>query len=434
MYILHIQLYLIICEFYCKIYNNGNNKYEVKSMEILNHLLKHLGKSVASIQVASPPHNIPDNIVLLDGNTPVKPGSICIGGHKDILYTIKNFTIPRGTIFFIPVTKSAASYKMPNINIVETSLSMIELYNRLNTALKALNISKATENGTAFDAFFRNIVSMKLTNADEIKSALYETEFVSDDAYNIIVVEFMNPEISDPTINSIKTDVLQIFPSSNITFYANRLVIMYQHPGRVIHLPMDQLEKFTQLLIKYDAHAGISNHTLNFEMIRTEYIIAKSILNISKGMFRKTKRRIFTQEEHGTFYIMDLCYRQCEQVFHHNNMLYLCHPGLAALIRYDNEHKTNLRKVLLCYLLNDRSLAKTSKILYMHRNTTMNKINKISEIIDDNLEDALIRQRLLFSCLFYDYCEKFKQQTFNVYIDDSENTILPDISDTLNTD
>lgn len=383
-------------------------------MKILNYMLKHLGNSVTNIQVKNNLQHIPTGIVLLDGKTAIRPGSICIGGQKEILLTIKNFTVPKETIFFLPFNAGGKQYVMPNINMVTTSLDMITLYNSLSDALISLKSSVNADTSDVFGSFFRRIIDMELLNNNEILSGMHELDYVSGDPYNIIVIEFMNTATLKSSKEQIKEDLLEIFPTSNITIFANRVVAMYQHPGRVIRMPEDQYEAFTEMLIKYDAHAGVSNHTFNFEMIRTDYIIAKSILTICKGMFRKTKRRVFTQEEHGTFYIMDLCYRQCEQVFHHSNMLYLCHPGLAALIRYDNEHNSNLRKVLMCYLLNDRSLSKTSKILFMHRNTTMNKINKITEIIDDDMDDALIRQRLLFSCLFYDYCEKYKQKTFHI--------------------
>lgn len=385
-------------------------------MNILNQLIKHIEGHIQNIYMKNELHVIPDSITLIDGNTPVRPASICIGTQRDIFYTIKNYTIPKNTVFFTPVSASTKTYSNLNVNLIETTLPLVPLYNKLSNTMTALSKAAGQSylNETGFDIFFHEIVSMDLSHDDEIKARLYELPFHSGDAYNIIVLATSNAAKLKNSYDDVKKEVLKVLPTSNITFYSNRMVIMYHSPGRSVRFPEEKINGLADILEKYDAYAGISNHTLNFEMIRTEYIIAKNILNISKRMFGNKHGRIYTQEEYGMFYTLDLCYKQFEQTFHHNNILYLAHPGLSALIRYDDEHNTNLREILLCYLMNDRSLSKTSKLLFMHRNTTLNKVNKILEIVEDNLDDPAIRQRLLFSCMLYDYCEKYKQKTFKL--------------------
>ena len=385
-------------------------------MNILNQLIKHIEGHVKNIYMKNELHTIPDNITLIDGDTPVKPASICIGSQRDIFYTIKNYTVPKSTVFFTPVSANGKIYSNLNVNLVETTLPLVSLYNKLNSAMTSLckTAEQSYLNRTDFDIFFRDIAAMDLSHDDEIQARLYELPFHSNEAYNIIVIVTSNAAKLKNHYDDMKNEILKVFPTSNITLYSNRMVVMYHSPGRSVRLPGEKTAGLAALLEKYDAYAGISNHTLNFEMIRTEYIIAKNILNISKRMFGNSHERIYTQEEYGMFYTLDLCYKQFEQTFHHNNILYLAHPGLSALIRYDDEHNTNLREILLCYLMNDRSLSKTSKLLFMHRNTTLNKVNKILEIVEDNLDDPAIRQRLLFSCMLYDYCEKYKQKTFKL--------------------
>ena len=383
-------------------------------MNVINYMLKTLEGSIKGAQFKSSYNQIPERIMMLDGSTPIRPNSFCICSIREIIQACNAQTIPKNTMFFVPVTLDMKNFMKPDVNIVETTLSTAALYNLLNEALVSLQAAAAAvqDEDDDFSAFFSNVMSLDLSGSGQIQSELYSLPFNSMDPYNIIVIETADAENIKGKYKLMRPELLQVFPTSNITIYANRIVVMYHHVGRQVHLPKEQLDAFEEMLETHNAWAGISNHTSNFEMIRTEYIIALSVLDICKRMFPNSDSRIFTQEEHGTFFIMDLCYRQCEKVFHHDNMMYLCHPGIAALIRYDTEHGTNLREILLNYLLNDRSLSKTSQLMFMHRNTTMNKINRINEIVEDDLDDPLIRQRLLFSCLFYDYCEKFKQKPF----------------------
>lgn len=391
-------------------------------MQVLNYLLRTLKGSVRNLQIKNTVTVIPKTIILLDGVTPLKPQSICIGSQRDIFHTIKNSILPRDILFFTPADETHRTWSLPNLNLIETDLELIPLYNKLNTALAALSRESArpSPNQSKFEAFFRQVLSMELSGEEEIKSAMRGLDYWSEHAYNMIVIETQNPETSGAFFEKAGDMLMQILPTSNMTFFANRLVIMYHGESRIVGFPSNIRTQLQEFLVQFDACAGISNQTRNFEMIRTEYIIASSILNIARKMRQDPGERVFLQEEYGTYYILNLCYKQFEQIFHHQNIIYLTHPGLSALIRYDEKHHTNLREVLLCYLLNDRSLTKTSKLLFMHRNTTMNKINRITQIIEDDLEDSHIRQRLLFSCMLYDYCEKFSRKPFHVSAEDSD--------------
>ncbi len=384
-------------------------------MNVLNYLLNQLKGAVTNVQTKNAAMSVPSTIILLDGTTAVKPKSLCIGSRKDIFHTIKQFSIPKDAIFFTPVTKEAQQYTLAGLNLIETNLELAPLYNRLNTALTALGKEAGRQDMIFdFDLFFKSILSMDLLGEAEVKAAMRQLDYSSEDPYNMIVIEAQNPATFQSTLSKARQALAEILPSSNVTFLGNRLILMYHSKDRLVGFPEKIRKELGAFLKEFDAFAGISNQTRNFEMIRTEYIIASNILNIAKRMRQDPDERIFLQEEYGVYYILHLCYKQFEQTFHHNNILYLTHPGLSALIRYDLKHNTNLREVLLCYLLNDRSLTKTAKLLFMHRNTTMNKINKITEIIEDDLEDSYIRQRLLFSCMLYDYCERYCYKPFPI--------------------
>ena len=88
-----------------------------------------------------------------------------------------------------------------------------------------------------------------------------------------------------------------------------------------------------------------------------------------------------------------------------DDILYLTHPAVPTLTRYDREHHTDLRDVLFYYLLNDCNLTTTAAMLYMHRNTVNNKVNQIKKIIQLELDEPKLRQRLLLSCQIMRYYE-----------------------------
>ena len=97
-----------------------------------------------------------------------------------------------------------------------------------------------------------------------------------------------------------------------------------------------------------------------------------------------------------------------------NDILYLCHPAILTLTRYDRAYNSNLRDTLFTFLMNDRSISETSRKMFMHRNTTIYKLNKIQELINDNLENPYTRHQLILSCMIIRYVEQYQHSTFQL--------------------
>ena len=45
--------------------------------------------------------------------------------------------------------------------------------------------------------------------------------------------------------------------------------------------------------------------------------------------------------------------------------------------------------------------------MYMHRNTVLNKLNRINEIAEIPLEDGYTQQRMIMSCIIMRYYEDY---------------------------
>lgn len=61
---------------------------------------------------------------------------------------------------------------------------------------------------------------------------------------------------------------------------------------------------------------------------------------------------------------------------------------LAKLVKYDVQRNTNLIVTLERYLKNQKNSSLTAKELYLHRNTLIHRLNKISEILKVDLDDS----------------------------------------------
>jgi len=125
------------------------------------------------------------------------------------------------------------------------------------------------------------------------------------------------------------------------------------------------------------------------------------------------EERIFYHEEYSMYTVIDLCAQRYLEIDGNEDPLYLMHPAVVLLTRYDRMHNSNLNEVLYAYLLNNHNLVKTAASVHMHRNTVINKVNKIMELTNLDLEDSNLCQRLMFSCQFVRYYEKVLKMDFS---------------------
>jgi DNA-binding PucR family transcriptional regulator len=84
----------------------------------------------------------------------------------------------------------------------------------------------------------------------------------------------------------------------------------------------------------------------------------------------------------------------------------LCHSGVLRLYENDREHGTDYTDTLLVFLENDRNVLQTSRSLFIHRNTLLRRLERISSFIDVNDCPASTRHYILFSLIVLKYCEQ----------------------------
>lgn len=69
-----------------------------------------------------------------------------------------------------------------------------------------------------------------------------------------------------------------------------------------------------------------------------------------------------------------------------------------------------LLKTLRLYLKNNCNLINTSKEMYIHRNTLIYRLNKIKDVLNNNLEDQNLKNELMNALMIYDYLKSLDNE------------------------
>ena len=85
------------------------------------------------------------------------------------------------------------------------------------------------------------------------------------------------------------------------------------------------------------------------------------------------------------------------------DLLQYCSPMLLRLLNYDQKNGTDLMNTLYEYLENSRNINQTAEVLYVHKNTLLNRLNRIRAVMNCDMDNSWDRflLSLSFRVLFY---------------------------------
>lgn len=133
---------------------------------------------------------------------------------------------------------------------------------------------------------------------------------------------------------------------------------------------------------KFNLRLGISNRFHHLRNIRNYHQQALCALELGSS----------TGIQEGTYRFQDLALRYM-MINSSGSFVakYLCPQGLLALQEHNKSSEVDYWHTLRCYLDSERNIAHASKSLGIHRNTMIQRIERIQSILDMDLNDPMNR-------------------------------------------
>lgn len=148
---------------------------------------------------------------------------------------------------------------------------------------------------------------------------------------------------------------------------------------------IDNLVEVFGKIAKYnDVRIGLSYKFTDWKVLKSGYKQAKIALACSN------KRVVMLD----TFSAMEYVVSEIRTALHGSDIL---QPSLRILKNYDLKHNTEYFKTLHVFLQKERSLVETAKVLNIHRNSLIYRVERIKSVIGEDLDDANLREYILFS-------------------------------------
>ena len=179
------------------------------------------------------------------------------------------------------------------------------------------------------------------------------------------------------------------FPGTHMTYHKNGIAAVLPL-GPETELPLQMTEAMAALAQTEHIRIGLSNPFSNVDRFASYFDPADQALELGQK---------FDPELTVCRYMDYQLFSLFSELKDPENLGRFCHPALSRLRQYDHHNKTRLYETLYVYLDTGCSIKLTSEKLYIHRNSLVYRLNRITEVCQFDLENSHTRLLLRMSYL-----------------------------------
>jgi len=257
-----------------------------------------------------------------------------------------------------------------------------------------------------FKVLFEDLMNSELRGLDEIGARMMRLPNPPQKYMRLLVIQFESTGVQiDKVIASLEIE----FPKSSITSYKGDIIILFSDTFQLFS-PVINIQNLEENLEEHSAFAVLGNSSTRMRGLYTHYSQCKSMLSLVNPLRKVKTQRYFEFEKYSLYYIIHLCAETIANHYGHDDLMYLVHPCVIILTKYDRTNNTGLRDFLFYYIMNNCNIAGTARQLYLHRNTAVYRLRRIAELTGTDLNNGTLRTRLALSCLVMRYIENYQHR------------------------
>jgi len=307
------------------------------------------------------------------------------------------------------------SHRRINANIIDGNgklgtLIIIELYNQLDKAhlhmaihlvkiiLLSLQKNETFQNtqGEIYKYFFADLLKGKISNKNLIQDQFKFLGWSVQDNFFVLKVQMGEPDILNNTLEFTVRQLKNILGGSHSIIFDKYIIIIINQNKSVI-FKKDTLSQINLVLEKSNLFGGLSSCCKDILNLEDYHIQASVAIDLGR-IFDKSKF-LYRYEDYALYHVIQVCSEKMD-------LLKICHPSVLKLLAYDQEKKTDYYNTLRIYINNNNNLVESAKLLFVHRNTLVYRINKINELVPIDFHKENVKTHMLFSYQILDYLDK----------------------------
>lgn len=243
-------------------------------------------------------------------------------------------------------------------------------------------ISKDLNNET----FLINLINHLYQNRQIYLERLKRTNISQNDCSHLLLFDVSG--IKDTKEDIFLGKIRLIYGKFILSFKDNYLIAFTNED-----LSEDVLNKLDNVLFTYKIVGIMSSHILDLYRLDEIYKLNLKLLMTIRNSVNEYK--LYDEER----YKIILPFLGIDK----NLLFSFINYKISKVYQYDTLNGTNFIDTIYVYLINDHSLSEASKILYLHKNTVLYRLDRIKELFGINFDSTKEKAAYLYSIVLLYY-------------------------------
>jgi sugar diacid utilization regulator len=297
-----------------------------------------------------------------------------------------------GRIMLNGSTPAIISVLEYNRAITESDYKLIEILCSAAAAEFQKNEYQQYTRGTQYEDLFVNILEGRLRDPDAISKRVKVLNLKFNRYNYIFTVDVFDAETNQVSFAYLRDAVEKTVINAKAFIYGGHLNFVTSFSAEdTVKKTIGDLESF---LKKFELRCGVSRRFEHLAELRVHYKQAMHALSVGHHM--QPGKPVYFYNDYAIYHITKYFWDSgCTEEF--------IHPALKELIASDQKHNTDLVFTLNTYLKNFGNITNMSKIMNMHRNTIIYRLQRIEEIMKVSLSDHTAMEQIIFSLRLMEY-------------------------------
>lgn len=310
-----------------------------------------------------------------------KPTFVMPPNYMNLPFILKTFVVAQRVQYAVSFyyTRSEPSQGMADLFQV--------LVNRLEGYLARRSDTNRRRSGRT-DRCLADLIENSDRGEEYLRDRATVVGLKEEDAYRLCVVSFQ--DFSMEQARYMRMRVRSSCGRPVAVIYQEGLVILFnlgENSLRKQELWAERRQKLLELLPVCKAYAAFSSTLCKCAGVTTAY--KQAVEAMTYGRRLSPAQQVYYYRDYYIYHMID----SYSQHFPLEKM----YVQKLALFMDDNNYKSSNLYLLRTYLINERNISQTAKLLYMHRNSVIYRIARIRETLNMDLDDPDVRLRLLIS-------------------------------------
>jgi len=351
-------------------------------------------------------------VMLFNPLLPLKKYCIYVSDEDTVLGSLSELKTEKNTFFISSMTKDdKISKALSDCNVFFSELPLFELHKKVSIASseilqQCLSGNVPEKHSAAMFELIKLLSSDAPAVEERFRELVSQLKGKTYKYFRISLIRFSEPD--SIKVKEAFLDAQSIFPKCNLTVFNDQIFVLSS--SQKFHFEViDDKEILEQYLSKYNAYVitcPSSQKSWGLQQMCRQLINSADVAwTIHMHM---QESRILHFSDYAIYHAIDLFSEQFDKTYGHDDIMFMCHPYIITLQRYDNSKNSDLCGFLTYFLLSGHSISRTAEHFHMHRNTAIYQRDKIIQLIHYQFDDPDKDFSLLFSLYLTNYLKLYK--------------------------